>query len=118
MPPKEVVDRLHKAGILVMNMIGAPKHVQKALDVGVDIICAQGGEGGGHTGDVPSSVLIPVVCDLVKGKKSAMNGQPILVVAAGGIFDGRGLAAALSWGAAGVWVGTRYGNGELLARDG
>jgi NAD(P)H-dependent flavin oxidoreductase YrpB (nitropropane dioxygenase family) len=117
-PPKEVVDRLHKAGILVMNMIGAPKHVQKALDVGVDIICAQGGEGGGHTGDVPSSVLIPVVCDLVKGKKSAMNGQPILVVAAGGIFDGRGLAAALSWGAAGVWVGTRYGNGELVARDG
>lgn len=54
-PPKHVVDRLHKHGILYMNMIGHPKHVKKCLDVGVDIICAQGGEGGGHTGDVPVS---------------------------------------------------------------
>lgn len=61
-PPKAVVDRLHKHGIIYMNMIGHPKHVQKCLDVGADIICAQGGEGGGHTGDVPTTVLIPTVC--------------------------------------------------------
>lgn len=57
----QVVEKFHAAGIPVMNMIGAPKHVAKALDAGVDIICAQGGEGGGHTGDVASSVLIPTV---------------------------------------------------------
>lgn len=85
-----------------MNMIGAPKHVKKALAAGVDIICAQGipsdldhtskrllislgGEGGGHTGDVPTSVLIPKVVDLCKGHKSPLTGQPIYVVAAGGI---------------------------------
>lgn len=55
-PPKEVVDRLHAAGIPVMNMIGHPKHIAKALEAGVDIFCAQGGEGGGHTGDIPFSV--------------------------------------------------------------
>jgi len=55
-PPKEVVDRLHAANIPVMNMIGHPKHIAKALDAGVDIFCAQGGEGGGHTGDVVFSV--------------------------------------------------------------
>jgi len=107
-PPKEVVDKLHKAGIPVMNMIGAPKHVKKALNVGCDIICAQGGEGGGHTGDVASSILIPAVVDLCKGHKSKLTGGPIYVVAAGGIYDGRGLAAALMWGAQAVWVGTRF----------
>jgi len=107
-PPRWATDKLHAAGILVMNMIGAPKHVQKALEAGVDIICAQGGEGGGHTGDVATSVLIPMVVDLCKGKKSPLNGQPILVVAAGGIFDGRGLAMALALGAEAVWVGTRF----------
>lgn len=107
-PPKQVVDKLHAAGIPVMNMIGAPKHVKKALNVGVDIICAQGGEGGGHTGDVASTVLIPAVVDLVKNAKSKLTGGPVMVVAAGGIFDGRGLAAALTWGAQGVWVGTRF----------
>jgi NAD(P)H-dependent flavin oxidoreductase YrpB (nitropropane dioxygenase family) len=105
-PSREVVDRLHAAGIPVMNMIGAPKHVAKALRVGVDIICAQGGEGGGHTGDVASSVLIPTVVDMCKGKQSKFG--PVQVVAAGGIYDGRGLAAALAWGATGVWVGTRF----------
>ncbi|KAI9446669.1 2-nitropropane dioxygenase [Lactarius indigo] len=107
-PPREMVDRLHAAGIVVMNMIGHPKHVKKALDQGVDIICAQGGEGGGHTGDTPFSVLIPAVVDLCKDAKSPLTGEPIIVVAAGGIADGRGLAAALSYGASGVWVGTRF----------
>ncbi|KAK1217495.1 hypothetical protein PQX77_019846 [Marasmius sp. AFHP31] len=107
-PPKWAVDKLHEHGILVMNMIGHPKHAVKALDQGVDIICAQGGEGGGHTGDTPFSILIPAVVDLVKGKKSPLTGEQVLVVAAGAVADGRGLAASLSYGAAGVWVGTRF----------
>jgi NAD(P)H-dependent flavin oxidoreductase YrpB (nitropropane dioxygenase family) len=107
-PPKHVVERLHKAGILYMNMIGHPKHVKKCVDVGCDIICAQGGEGGGHTGDVPTSVLIPHVVELVKGHKSPMTGEQIQVIAAGGIFNGQSLAAALMLGASAVWVGTRF----------
>ncbi|KAJ7587981.1 2-nitropropane dioxygenase [Mycena floridula] len=107
-PPKWAVDKLHKAGIVVMNMVGHPKHVAKALAQGVDIICAQGAEGGGHTGDTPFSVLIPAVVDLCKGAKSPLTGEPVMVIAAGGIADGRGLAAALAFGAAGVWVGTRF----------
>ena len=107
-PPKPVVDRLHKAGILYMNMIGHPKHVQKCLEVGVDIICAQGGEGGGHTGDVPTTILIPTVAQLVQGKKSPLTGDQVQVVAAGGMFNGQSLAAALMLGAGAVWVGTRF----------
>lgn len=108
-PPKHVIERLHKAGILVMNMVGAPKHAKKALDAGVDIVCAQGGEGGGHTGDIPNSILIPSVVDVARQYKPAMlKGQPALVVAAGGIYNGRSLAASLMQGAAGVWVGTRF----------
>eukprot|EP01113_Clastostelium_recurvatum_P001424 TRINITY_DN10580_c0_g1_i4.p1 TRINITY_DN10580_c0_g1~~TRINITY_DN10580_c0_g1_i4.p1 ORF type:complete len:364 (-),score=112.34 TRINITY_DN10580_c0_g1_i4:151-1191(-) len=107
-PPKEVVDKLHAAGIPVMNMVGHPKHVQKALDVGVDIICAQGGEGGGHTGSVPTSILIPKVVEICKDKKSPLTGQKIEVVAAGGIYNGQGLASALAVGASAVWVGTRF----------
>jgi len=102
------VDKLHAACIPVMNMIGHPKHVAKALEVGVDIICAQGGEGGGHTGDVATSILIPSVVDLCRGKKSPLTGNQVSVVAAGGIFDGRGLNMALSLGADAVWVGTRF----------
>jgi len=107
-PPREMVEKLHAANIPVMNMVGHPKHVKKALDVGVDMICAQGGEGGGHTGDTPFSILIPAVVDICKGAKSPLTGRPIIVVAAGGIADGRGLAAALAYGASGVWVGTRF----------
>jgi NAD(P)H-dependent flavin oxidoreductase YrpB (nitropropane dioxygenase family) len=102
------VDRLHKAGVLYMNMIGHPKHVKKCLDLGVDLICAQGGEGGGHTGDVPTTVLIPAVVQLVKGRTSPMTGKPVQVVAAGGIFNGQTVAAALMLGANAVWVGTRF----------
>lgn len=107
-PPKAVVDKLHAAGIFVMNMIGAPKHVAKALDAGCDLLCAQGGEGGGHTGDVPTSILLPTVVDLCRGRKSVLTGEPIQVIGAGGIFDGRGLAMALAYGCTGVWVGTRF----------
>jgi len=91
-----------------MNMIGAVKHVAKALDAGVDIICAQGGEGGGHTGDIPTSILLPEVVDACRGKTSPLTGGPILIVGAGGIFNGRGLASALAMGCSGVWVGTRF----------
>jgi NAD(P)H-dependent flavin oxidoreductase YrpB (nitropropane dioxygenase family) len=107
-PPKAVVEKLHSAGILCMNMIGHPKHVAKCLDVGVDIICAQGGEGGGHTGDVPTTVLIPTVAKLVQGKKSPLTGQPVQVIAAGGLFNGNSVAAALMLGASAVWIGTRF----------
>ncbi|KAJ7184223.1 2-nitropropane dioxygenase [Mycena filopes] len=107
-PPSGPVERLHAAGIAVMNMIGHPKHVAKALAQGVDIICAQGGEGGGHTGDTAFSILIPTVVDLCKNAKSPLTGERVIVVAAGGIADGRGLAASLAYGADGVWVGTRF----------
>lgn len=107
-PPREVVEKLHKNGVLYMNMIGHPKHVQKCLDLGVDLICAQGGEGGGHTGDVPTTVLIPEVVRLCAGKTSPMTGRPVQVVAAGGIFNGQSLSAALMLGAGAVWVGTRF----------
>ncbi|KAG8531729.1 uncharacterized protein KY384_003361 [Bacidia gigantensis] len=107
-PPQNVVDRLHKAGILYMNMIGHPKHVPKCLERGADLICAQGGEGGGHTGDVPTTVLIPTVAEMCKSKKSPLTGGPVQVVAAGGIFSGQGVAAALMLGASAVWVGTRF----------
>jgi NAD(P)H-dependent flavin oxidoreductase YrpB (nitropropane dioxygenase family) len=91
-----------------MNMVGAPKHAEKALQRGVDIVCAQGGEGGGHTGDIPFSVLVPAVVDVARKYRSPLTGQPALVVAAGGVNDGRSLAASLMLGAAGVWVGTRF----------
>ena len=107
-PPVHVVQRLHKAGVFYMNMIGHPKHVNKCLEVGVDMICAQGGEGGGHTGDVPTTILIPTVAEMVKGRKSPMTGDQVQVVAAGGLFNGQSLAAALMLGASAVWIGTRF----------
>lgn len=107
-PPEKTIRRLHEAGILVMNMVGAPRHAEKAFQRGVDIVCAQGGEGGGHTGDIPFSVLVPAVVDVARRYRSPLTGQPALVVAAGGVNDGRSLAASLMLGAAGVWVGTRF----------
>ncbi|KAG6381729.1 2-nitropropane dioxygenase [Boletus reticuloceps] len=107
-PPLHAVERLHKTGIPIMNMVGHPKHVDKALAAGVDLICAQAGEGGGHTGDTPATLLIPACVDSVKGHKSPLTGKPIYVIAAGAVFDGRSLAANLAWGAQAVWVGTRF----------
>ncbi|KAG7097551.1 hypothetical protein E1B28_004889 [Marasmius oreades] len=107
-PPRWAVEKLHKAGIPVMNMVGHPKHVAKALSVGVDIICAQAGEGGGHTGELPASLLIPACVDATKGEKSELTGGPVYVVGAGAVYDGRSLAANLMWGAQAVWVGTRF----------
>lgn len=107
-PPERVIKRLHEAGILVMNMVGAPRHAEKAFQRGVDIVCAQGGEGGGHTGSVPFSVLIPAVVDVARKYTSPLTGRPAMVVAAGGVSDGRSLAASLMLGAVGVWVGTRF----------
>jgi len=108
-PPKQVVDRLHKAGILVMNMVGHPKHVKYALKAGVDIICAQGGEGGGHTGHVATSILLPKCVDLCRGNRMPLYpDRDVCVVGAGGIYNGRGLAMALSYGCEAIWVGTRF----------
>ncbi|KIX02422.1 uncharacterized protein Z518_08363 [Rhinocladiella mackenziei CBS 650.93] len=106
--PKPVIDKLHANGILYMNMIGHPKHAHKACKAGADIICAQGAEAGGHTGDTPTSVLIPASADIVKTYTSPLTNQPVQLVAAGGIYDGRGMAASLMLGASGVWVGTRF----------
>ncbi|KYG44334.1 hypothetical protein M433DRAFT_155716 [Acidomyces richmondensis BFW] len=107
-PPDRVIKRLHSAGILIMNMVGHPKHAHKALRAGVDLVCAQGGEGGGHTGDIATSILIPSVVDVARQYTSPLTGERPLVVAAGGVYNGRSLAAMLSFGAAGVWVGTRF----------
>jgi NAD(P)H-dependent flavin oxidoreductase YrpB (nitropropane dioxygenase family) len=89
-------------------MVGHPKHVDKALKVGVDLICAQASEGGGHTGDIPATVLIPACVDAVKGHKSPLTGKPVYVIGAGAVYDGRSLSANLAWGAQAVWVGTRF----------
>lgn len=108
-PPQYIIDKLHKNNILVMNMVGHPKHAKKALDMGVDMVCAQGTEGGGHTGEVTTSILIPAVADVAKNYRPPMlGGSTALVVAAGGISNGRGLASSLMQGASGVWVGTRF----------
>eukprot|EP01062_Namystynia_karyoxenos_P082664 TRINITY_DN9354_c0_g1_i1.p2 TRINITY_DN9354_c0_g1~~TRINITY_DN9354_c0_g1_i1.p2 ORF type:complete len:386 (+),score=160.77 TRINITY_DN9354_c0_g1_i1:88-1158(+) len=106
-PPKWAVDKLHAGGVICMNMIGEPKHVEKALSVGMDLICAQGTEAGGHSGDIATLPLIPQCVDRCRGRVGGA-GHPVHVVAAGGIYDGRGLAAALSLGAQAVWVGTRF----------
>lgn len=106
-PPKSLVDKFHAAGIVCMNMVGSPVHVPKALEVGMDMICAQGTEAGGHTGDIATLPLIPQCVDLCKGKINYF-GVEVPVVAAGGLYDGRGLGASLCLGAAGVWMGTRF----------
>ena len=99
-PTKDAIARLHDAGIIVMPTVGARRHAEKMLGWGVDAVIAQGGEGGGHTGTVPTSLLLPQVVDVV--------GHAIPVLGAGGFHDGRGLVAALAWGADGVAMGTRF----------
>ncbi|KAL8286434.1 hypothetical protein RQP46_004451 [Phenoliferia psychrophenolica] len=84
-PPVWVCEKLHANGILVANMVGAPKHVAKALERGVDIVIPQ----GSHTGDISTAILIPACVEAVKGKKSPLTGDQILVIAAGGIHDGK-----------------------------
>lgn len=98
--PSHVIDLCHEHNVLVVSMCGKVEHAKRALDAGCDLVVAQGTEAGGHTGTVATLPLVPLIVD-------AMDGA-IPVVAAGGIFDGRGLAAALSLGAAGVWIGTRF----------
>lgn len=104
-PTKDAVARCHEAGVVVMPTVGARRHAEKMLEMGVDAVIAQGGEGGGHTGTVPTSLLLPQVVDAV--------GTDIPVLGAGGFHDGRGLVAALAYGADGIAMGTRF----LLTRE-
>jgi NAD(P)H-dependent flavin oxidoreductase YrpB (nitropropane dioxygenase family) len=108
LPPKSVVDKLHKGGVLYMNMVGHPKHAQSAINNGADILCAQGGEAGGHTGDVPTVILIPAVAGVIGEQKSAFTGKKVMLVAAGGLYNGNSLAGSLMLGASGVWIGTAF----------
>jgi enoyl-[acyl-carrier protein] reductase II len=98
--PADVVELCHQGGLLVINMCGKVEHAKRAVGAGCDIVVAQGTEAGGHTGLVATMPLVPQVVDAV--------GADVPVVAAGGIVDGRGLAAALALGADGVWIGTRF----------
>ncbi len=99
-PQPELVARCQDAGLVVMPTVGARRHAEKMAGWRVDAVIAQGGEGGGHTGSVPTSLLTPAVVDAV--------GDTVSVIAAGGFFDGRGLVAALSYGADGIAMGTRF----------
>jgi len=98
--PRDVIDLCHRHGVLVVNMCGKVEHARRAVEAGCDLVVAQGTEAGGHTGQVATFPLVPQIVDAV--------GDRVPVVAAGGIFDGRHLAAALALGADGVWVGTRF----------
>lgn len=98
--PREVVDVLHSHNVLVGSMCGKVRHALAAVASGCDFVVAQGTEAGGHTGFVATMALVPQVVDAV--------GEKVPVVAAGGLFDGRGLAASIALGADGVWIGTRF----------
>ena len=102
-PDAAMIARFRAAGLICIASVGALRHAQKSADLGADMLIVQGGEGGGHTGSVATTVLLPQVLDAVK----------IPVFAAGGFADGRGLAAALACGAAGVAMGTRF----LMTRE-
>jgi NAD(P)H-dependent flavin oxidoreductase YrpB (nitropropane dioxygenase family) len=97
-PDARMIARFRDAGILCFPTVGAVKHAEKMVALGCEMITVQGGEGGGHTGAVPTTVLLPQVLDAID----------VPVVAAGGFGDGRGLAAALAWGACGIAMGTRF----------
>lgn len=98
-PPGWMTEEAHNLGIKVIGMAGSPRHAHRHVDAGVDVVVAQGNEAGGHTGRIATMVLVPQVVDAI---------APVPVVAAGGIGDGRGIAAALSLGAQGVWCGTLF----------
>jgi NAD(P)H-dependent flavin oxidoreductase YrpB (nitropropane dioxygenase family) len=102
-PKPELIARLKDAGVVTIASVGARRHAEKAAGWGIDAVIATGGEGGGHVGSVPTSLLIPQVAAAVD----------VPVIAAGGFFDGRGLVAALAYGAAGIAMGTRF----LLTSD-
>ncbi|MEV6930651.1 nitronate monooxygenase [Dactylosporangium sp. NPDC051485] len=102
-PKPELIDRLKSAGAVVVPSVGARRHAEKVAGWGADAVVVQGGEGGGHTGPVPTTLLLPQIVDAVD----------IPVIAAGGFYDGRGLVAALAYGAAGIAMGTRF----LLTAD-
>jgi len=102
-PKPDMIAKLKDNGIVVIPSVGAARHAEKVASWGADAVLVQGGEGGGHTGGVATTLLLPSVLDAVD----------IPVIAAGGFFDGRGLAAALAYGAAGIGMGTRF----LLTRD-
>jgi NAD(P)H-dependent flavin oxidoreductase YrpB (nitropropane dioxygenase family) len=102
-PKQELISLLRDAGVITIASVGARRHAEKVAAWGIDAVIATGAEGGGHTGAVPTSLLIPQVASAVD----------IPVIAAGGFFDGRGLAAALAYGAAGIAMGTRF----LLTTD-
>lgn len=97
-PNAKFIERFKAAGILCVPTVGAPRHAEKAVKLGADVIVCQGGEGGGHTGSIPTTLLLPQVLDAVD----------VPVAAAGGFYDGRGLAAALAFGADGIAMGTRF----------
>lgn len=100
-PRPEQVARLRDAGITTIVTVGARRHAEKVVGMGVHAVIAQGGEGGGHTGSIPTSLLLPQVVD-------AVEGSDVVVLGAGGFFDGRGLVAALAYGADGIAMGTRF----------
>lgn len=102
-PRKELIAKLKDAGVVTIPSVGARRHAEKVASWGADAVIVQGGEGGGHTGPVPTTLLLPDVVRAVD----------IPVIAAGGFFDGRGLVAALSYGAGGIAMGTRF----LLTAD-
>jgi NAD(P)H-dependent flavin oxidoreductase YrpB (nitropropane dioxygenase family) len=99
-PKPELIARAKDGGMVVIPSIGARRHAEKVAGWGADAVIVQGGEGGGHTGQVPTTLLLPQVVDAVGGD--------VAVIAAGGFFDGRGLVAALAYGAVGVAMGTRF----------
>lgn len=96
-PPADVIQRAHDQNVLVAALAGSARHARKHAEAGIDIVVAQGYEAGGHTGDIASMVLTPEVVEAV---------DPLPVLAAGGIGSGQQMAAALTLGAQGVWLGS------------
>jgi NAD(P)H-dependent flavin oxidoreductase YrpB (nitropropane dioxygenase family) len=99
-PRPDMVTQLRDAGVVVIPTVGARRHAEKVAEWGVHGVIAQGAEGGGHTGTVPTTLLLPQVVDAV--------GDRVAVIGAGGFSTGRGLVAALAYGAAGIAMGTRF----------